>query len=85
MNPSNFATEVSRRLLPLIGEQAFREGKELNDPINSEFRRSCHLSKFNIIKLEVFSFMPLKDLRNKIKICALPFMNLPSSKLEGIP
>lgn len=85
MQPSNIAKEVSRLLLPFIREQASRAGAEYNDPINSVIRRCYHLSKFNILKLEGLTYAPLNgQIRDKIKICALPFKDLPSAKLEGI-
>lgn len=79
MQPSNFVLEIARVLQPLKEETDFND-----DPINSELGWAYDLLMFNILKIEAFSIMPLKGFRNRIKTCSLPFIDLPSSKIDGI-
>lgn len=67
MQPSSFVIEVARRLQPYIqkriqsSSEDEKEENNFNDLINSELRRVNHLIAFNILKLEAFSIMPLKE------------------------
>lgn len=83
MQPSNFVSGVARRLRHFIDNQTANDNLKLNDVMNSDFRRTNHLCQLNILKVDVFSYLILKDLQYEVPAFSLPFLDLPNSKLEG--